>query len=191
MKRLLLALGLSLASLAGGLSPAAADSPSGSHGWALNALTLSNGPGSEYDVTGQIPADVAIKVLRCHDNWCLVDGPGGRGWTYKGSVGFGQAPIGPLEGPKLNYASGGPGAVCFYTGTNYTGASLCAGPGQVFTDLALYHLDDVFSSVQVTGSVSVAACRDREFQSYCTRIVESEPVLHQYLRRNLSSVRVY
>lgn len=38
---------------------------------------------------------------------------------------------------------------------------------------------------------SAAACRDRFFQSYCERIVSSQPVLDQYLVRNLSSIRVY
>ena len=89
------------------------------------------------------------------------------------------------------YPAGGPGSVCFYEGRNFTGASLCAGPGQVFNDLTLYGHDNRFSSVEITGDVSVAACRDRGFQSYCERIIESQPVMDQYLVRNLSSIRVY
>ena len=38
---------------------------------------------------------------------------------------------------------------------------------------------------------SAALCRDRFFQSYCERIIESQPVLDHYLRRNLSSIRMY
>lgn len=174
-----------------GAGAAHALSPSGSHGWSLQALTLSNGPGAAYDVIGEIPADVAIKVLRCHNLWCEVDGPGGHGWTSRSKVGFGQSSADPLSGPRLRYGSGGPGEICFYSGRHYTGTRLCLGPGQVFNDLALWHMDNRFSSVSVEGNISAAACRDREFQSYCERIVESQPVLNQYLDRALSSVRVY
>jgi len=172
-------------------NPAFAASESGSHGWSTQPLVLRDGPGAAYAVTGTIPGMVAIKILRCQKLWCVVDGEGGRGWTDKGSVSFGVEPDGGLFDIDPDYASGGPGQVCFFTGTNYTGQSFCAGPGQVFRDLALSGLDNHFSSVQLDGNISVAACRDRFFQSYCERIVRSQPVLDQYLVRNLSSVRVY
>jgi hypothetical protein len=85
----------------------------------------------------------------------------------------------------------GYGTVCFYEGRNYTGASLCGTSGQVFNDLKLYGYDNRFSSVKVDGYVSAAACRDRGFKSYCERIIESQPVLHPHLMRNVSSIRVY
>ena len=53
--------------------------------------------------------------------------------------------------------------------------------GRVFNDFALLNMDNHFRSVQITGSLSVAACRDRFFQSYCERIITSQPVLDQYL----------
>jgi hypothetical protein len=172
-------------------APALGASESGTQGWSLQNLTLRSGPGAAYAVTGEIPAKVAIKVLRCQRLWCNVDGEGGRGWTSKDNIGFGLVPEDWLGTKSPDYPAGGPGQICFFEGTNYTGYSLCAGPGQVFQDLALYSLDNRFSSVEITGDVSAAACRDRFFQSYCERIIESQPVMDRYLARNLSSIRVY
>ena len=173
-------------------APAAlAFSETGSHGWSTRALTLRSGPGGAYDITGEIPADVAIKVLRCQRMWCVVDGDGGRGWTSLEFIAFGRTSADWPGGINPNYPEGGPGSVCCYEGTHFTGTSICAGPGRVFADLALLNLDNRFSSVEIIGNVSAAACRDRFFQSYCERIITSQPVLDQYLRRALSSVRVY
>jgi hypothetical protein len=172
-------------------SPAFAASESGTLAWSTDALQLRNGPGVAYDVTGEIATDTQIKVLRCQRLWCVVDGVGGRGWTSKDDIAFGKTPTDWPGGIHPNYPSGGPGSICFFEGTNYTGASVCVVPGRTIQDLALLNLDNRFSSVQLTGDVSVAACRDRFFQSYCERIIESQPVLDQYLLRNLSSVRTY
>lgn len=188
MPRILLAL-LTLMSLL--VAPVLAASESGTHGWSLEPLTLRSGPGAAYDVTGEIPGKVAIKVLRCQRLWCNVDGQGGRGWTSKDLIGFGPEPEGALFHESPDYPAGGPGEICFFEGTNYTGASFCAGPGQVFRDLALLNVDNRFSSVSVTGDVSAAACRDRFFQSYCERVTGDQPVLDEHLRQSLSSIRVH
>ena len=186
--RLLSALSGLLLVLAFAQSPAMAESQSGTHAWSTDSLTLRDGPGTVYNVTGQLDADLAIMVLRCQKLWCLVDGDTGRGWTDRGSISFGKTSADWPGGVNPNYPSGG--TVCFYTGTNYTGAEYCFGSGKVINDLALLGIDNRFSSIQV-NSTSVAACRDRSFQSYCERIIESQPVLDQYLRGALSSVRVY
>ncbi|SFV29883.1 Uncharacterized conserved protein YraI [Devosia crocina] len=172
------------------LSPALAET-TGSHGWSRAELTLRSGPGAAYDVTGAIPGEVAIRIVRCQVNWCVVDGEGQRGWTSRELVSFGLNPHSPLFVIAPDHPDAGPGLVCFYEGTSYSGASLCGKPGQVFNDLALYGYDNRFRSVEVIGSVNAAACRDRSFQSYCERIVESQPVLNQFLASNLSSFRVY
>lgn len=187
LKSLALAIGFGLSLL----SPVVAASDVGSHGWAQVDLTLRKGPGAAHDVVGTIAEDSAIRILRCQVTWCLVDGDGGRGWTSLEALSFGAGPEGPLFLVRPDYREGGPGTVCFYEGRNFTGASLCAGAGQVFNDLKLYGQDNRFSSVEITGNVSAAACRDRGFQSYCERIIESQPVLNRYLARNLSSIRVY
>jgi uncharacterized protein YraI len=177
--------------LALGQAPAMAASLSGTHAWSTDTLVLRNGPGTAYDLTGEIAESLEIKVLRCQRLWCLVDGEGGRGWTYKRHISFGKTPTPWPGGVNPDYHSGGGGSVCFYQGTHYTGASLCVRSGRVIQDLALLGLDNGFSSVRIEGNVSAAVCRDRFFQSYCERIIVSQPVLDQYLQRNLSSIRVY
>lgn len=172
-------------------SPSFAASESGSHGWARKTLTLAKGPGAQYDLTGgQIAEDSPIKVLRCQRLWCLVDGPGGRGWADLAAISFGKDSSWPNFDRDRVYKDLANGSMCFYEGTNYTGRSFCASTGQVFADLALWGWDNKISSIRVEGT-SAAICRDRGFQSYCERITESQPSLHQYLRKNLSSIRVY
>jgi hypothetical protein len=194
MHRICLLIAALLASLPMGLAPAAAASETGSHGWSTDTLILRDGPGTAYAFVGEIAPDLEIRILRCQELWCVVDGPGGRGWTMKDNLSFGRTSadwpggINPFYGDH-DYT--GAGEVCFYTGTHYSGSALCLTPGQVYPDLALAGLDNVFASVQVTGDASAAACRDRFFRSYCERIVASQPVLDQYLRRALSSVRIH
>ncbi|MHA6690028.1 peptidase inhibitor family I36 protein [Devosia sp. A449] len=187
MRRFLTALASLLTLLLLSQAPAfAAPEVAGTHAWSRQPLVLYNGPGAQYAITGQLPALVAIKAMRCQKLWCLVDGAGGRGWTPKHGVAFGQPP----GTPRPPYA-GGSGSVCFYQGANYTGAALCVPSGRVIDDLALLGLDNSFASVKIDGPVSAAACRDRFFQSYCERITASQPTLDRYLRRALSSIRVY
>jgi len=188
--RMLTALTSALLVLALAQAPAmAAPQASGTHAWSNNALILRNGPGTEYAVTGDVGANLAIMVLRCQKLWCLVDDHGNRGWTGKQAISFGKTPANWPGGVNPNYQSGG--TVCFYTGTNFSGSEFCPRAGSTHRDLALLNLDNLFSSVRVTGSASVAACRDRDFQSYCERIIGSQPALDPYLRRNLSSIRLY
>lgn len=173
------------------MAPAFAASAAGTHAWSSDTLTLREGPGLAYAVTGEIAADLPIKVLRCQKLWCAVDGPGGRGWTSKQFVVFGRTSADWPGGVNPDYPAGGPGSICFYQGANFTGSAFCIDSGRVIHDLALLGLDNSFASVRVDGNVSAAACRDRGFQSYCERIIASQPTLAPYLHRALSSVRVY
>ena len=175
-----------------GAVPALAGGPDyGTPAWSTQQLTLREGPGGVYDTVGTIAADQAVTVYRCTVLWCVVRSGPERGWASLSSLSFGQTSADPFSGPRLNYGSGGPGEVCFYEGRNYTGAAVCAGPGQVFGDLLLAHIDNRFSSVSVEGDVSAAVCRDRDFQSYCQRVIESQPVLNRHLDNEVSSIRVY
>ncbi|KKC35642.1 hypothetical protein WH87_16535 [Devosia epidermidihirudinis] len=183
MRHLLRSLTVLVALVLGGATAQAA-SESGSAGWTTRAVVLQAGPGVGYASVGQIETDVAIKVLRCQRTWCLIDGPGGRGWTGLSSVSFGKTPHGGLRQPLVS------GPVCFYEGPNYTGAAFCPS-ARVYKDLALHGLDNRFASVKISGSASIAACRDRFFQSYCERIVSSQPQLNRYLYKSLSSIRIY
>lgn len=188
MRPLLSVIAFVLAVFAVVLPASAGSERIGTPAWSNSALVVRDGPGFAYDVTGQLPTDIAIKVLRCQRKWCVVDAAGVRGWTGKDDISFGKTPTDWPGGIHPDYPHGG--SACFFTGTNYTGASFCVSAGRVIDDLALLNLDNTFASVKVYGS-SIAACRDRFFGSYCERIVASQPVLDQYLVRNLSSIRAY
>lgn len=163
----------------------------GSPAWLISGTTLLEGPGVAYEATGELGDETRIRVDRCSALWCQVHANGVKGWVNLGNISFGQEPRGPLTGPKLNYPSGGSGQVCFYTGANYTGEAICNGTGFVVTDLLLYGRDNTFSSVTVGDGVSVTACRDRKFKSYCERIVVDQPQLQGFLGNGVSSYRVW
>lgn len=169
-------------------SPAMAATQSGTHAWSTDTLNLRSGPGTNYDLTGEIGAALAIKVLRCQKLWCLVDGATGRGWTDKRNISFGNTTASDWPYTNPNYPTGG--TICLYTGTNYSGTEYCLTTGRTIRDLATLDLDNSFASIRI-DSTSVDACRDRDFQSYCERIIQSQPVLDQYLRDALSSIKVY
>lgn len=175
--------------LAAFAAPVAA-AETGTPAWLINGATLLEGPGGAYRVTGELPEETRIRVDRCQRLWCSIHAEGQRGWVALSNVSFGQHPRGPLTGPRLDYPSGG-GTVCFYTGENYTGTAYCNGSGFVVPDLLLYGIDNSFSSVSIEGSASVTACRDRDFQSYCERIIESQASLDGFLNNALSSYRIW
>lgn len=182
--RRLLVLGLCLLLPFIALTPASALSPSGSHAWSRSTLDLRAGPGSQYAGTGALPARIAIKVLRCVQLWCLVDGPDAQGWALRQEVDFGR-------GPDHRHPDLSGGRMCFYEGTHYTGRSFCAGTGEVFTDLATWGWDNRIGSIEVTVNTSAAICRERGFRSYCERVYENQPVLSRHLQRQISSIRLY
>lgn len=70
-------------------APASAAYRIGTPAWSAQPLVLYVRPGTGYAVTGEIAPDLAIRVLRCQKLWCVVDGPGGHGWTYKHGISFG------------------------------------------------------------------------------------------------------
>lgn len=161
----------------------------GSRAWASQFLLLSSGPGAGYEDRGTIAAGEAILVERCQRQFCLVNGNGQRGWTALGRIRFGLEARGGLTGPRFVSIRGA--QACLYEGANYSGATLCIPNGKVYNDLQLVGLDNRFSSIKIEGEGTVTLCRDRFFQSYCTRISASQPVLPQYLNNALSSVHVW
>ncbi len=188
--RALVKLALSLALLLGLAVPASAVQ-TGTPAWTLKALTLMEGPGNAYDVTGEIEAEARVYVDRCSKQWCQIHAGGQQGWVDLYALAFGQEAKPPLSGPRLNLKKGGPGTICLYEGANFTGDSLCAGSGFVVHDLLLTRQDNRYSSVQIEGNVSVLLCRDRNFKSYCVRVNESQARLHGFLNNGVSSLRVY
>lgn len=163
----------------------------GTPAWSIRAQTVFQGPGSAYDVVGDISGKIRIRVDRCNTRWCLVRAEGVRGWVSRDAVAFGQEPKGPFTGPRLNYKYGGPGQVCLYEGRHYTGAAICMPSGTYRRDLLLEDLDNRYSSVSIEGDVSITLCRDRDYSSYCERFNESEPRLPGFLDNNVSSLRVH
>jgi hypothetical protein len=163
----------------------------GTHDWTKNGVTLYEGPGTEYDVVGDLVGDIEVRVERCMPIWCRVRGEDHeRGWMYRRALSFGETSRGPFQGPKLNL-KGGAGTVCLYTGTNFSGDALCQASGFVMRDLLLYGTDNTYSSVTIEGNASVLLCRDRFFTSYCERVNESQEHLNGFLDNNVSSVRIY
>ena len=106
------------------------------------------------------------------------------------NVEFGEYPRTSILGLGHRYPAGN-GAVCFYTGANYTGTAYCNASGFVAQDLVLHGIDNTLSSVQIEGNASVTACRDRQFTSYCERIIESQPVLNGFLDDALTSYHIH
>ncbi|RYE88300.1 MAG: hypothetical protein EOP19_01825 [Hyphomicrobiales bacterium] len=180
---------LVLVALAALATPAVA-AETGTPAWLINGTTLLEGPGGAYQPTGELGDETRIRVDRCSGPWCKIHAQGVRGWVSLYNISFGQEPRGPLTGPRLNYPSGN-GTVCFYTGRNYSGTAYCNNSGFVVPDALLAGVDNSFSSVSIEGSASVTACRDRKFQSYCERIIESQPALHGFLDNNVSSYRIW
>ncbi|MHB1111108.1 MAG: SH3 domain-containing protein [Devosia sp.] len=160
----------------------------GTAAWLVEGQSLFEGPGQAYDVVGELGGETRIRVDRCTYRWCRIHAEGQRGWVSRDNISFGQQPRGPLTGPHFDHPRGG--AVCFFEGPNFSGASVCAKAGTVVHDLLLFDLDNRYSSVEVSGS-SVMVCRDRDFSSYCELIVESQPRMHGFLDDNVSSYRVY
>jgi hypothetical protein len=163
----------------------------GTPAWTISGATLFEGPGSAYDVTGDVGAEERVYVMRCQKLWCQVRADSGRGWMSLADLAFGHEPKGPFTGPRLNFKTGNTGTVCLYTGRNYTGMSICGEAGFVVRDFLLYDADNHFGSVAIDGDVSVMLCRDRFFQSYCQRINESVATLPAILINSVSSMRVY
>ena len=189
MKHTISAILLSLLALA---IPAPASAlETGTPAWTISGATLFEGPGSAYDVTGDVGAEERVYVERCQKLWCKVRADTGRGWMSLADLAFGKEPKGPFTGPRLNFNTGNSGTVCLYTGRDYTGMSICGDAGFVVRDFLLYDADNQFASVAIEGDVSVMLCRDRFFQSYCQRISESKATLPAILINSVSSMRVY
>lgn len=170
---------------------AATAAPIGSPAWSVRPLVLFEGPGTAYDVTGEIDGKVRIYVDRCSRQWCRVHSGHVAGWTSLYDIAFGKVIRHPWQLAPIPYKSGGPGLVCLYEGHNFTGDAFCAKSGARVRDFLLLHADNRYSSVSIEGDVSVDLCRDRDFHSYCERINDSEGALHGFLDNNVSSMRVY
>lgn len=163
----------------------------GSAAFTNQAMTIYAGPGAQYDTLGSVDGEIAVRVNRCTELWCEIEGRSFvSGWVSLEHLDFGAGP-GGLGTIRPDFPAGGPGHVCFYEGANFSGSYACAESGTVVNDLLLFGVDNQISSIAVEGNVSVTVCRDRDLQSYCLRVVESQPTLGRYLANGISSYRVY
>src|SRR6188768_3404909 len=103
--RALLKLALFFALLSGFALPASAVQ-TGTPAWTLKSLTLMEGPGNAYDVTGEVGAETRVYVDRCSKTWCQIHAGGQQGWVDLYALTFGQEARPPLSGPRLNLGKG-------------------------------------------------------------------------------------
>jgi len=160
----------------------------GSNAWTKGSGGLLSGPGAGYALVGSLEAETRVLVDRCTMGWCQLRSGGQAGWFPLHRLDFGQFTV--WNGPRLNYPSGGPGYVCFFSGNNFSGSSFCSGPRTYVRDLALLGRDNQVRSVQVVGNASAIVCADFNLTSYCVRVVQSEQ-LPDGLRGSVTSYRVY
>lgn len=158
---------------------------------AISPLSLRLGPANHYQIAFELDQGAAVNVERCQYRWCLVELNRVRGWVSIDHLTFGVEPRGPFTGPKLYQPLRGDGRICFHTGTHYSGKSICSKTGTVVHDLALFGFDNAFASISIEGDISAHVCREFNFGSYCETIIKDQPVLSRYLRRAVSSYRVW
>ena len=158
--------------------------------WLLSDATMVAGPSPAYKTVGNGAKGALVVVDRCSRGYCKIDFEGIAGWVALSELSFGLEARGPWTGAHFNAKSGG-GTACLYTGTGYSGDSLCRDSGFVVTDFARTGLDDQFASITVSGDASVLVCRDMNFTSYCETITTDTPKLHRFLVNNVSSIHIY
>lgn len=187
MTRILFALLIALGFSASAIPVANA----GSLAQTIRPVTLRLGPGVKYPTVSELTEKIAVEVERCTRRWCLLAANNQRGWTSIDGLTFGEEPRDLFTGPKNEQVSHGTGTICFHTGENFTGQSVCSKTGMVVPDLALHGFDNAFASVSVEGTISANVCREFNFTSWCETIAEDQPVLSRFLKRNVSSYRVW
>ncbi len=157
----------------------------------IKEVDLRYGPGTNYKSDFIIEGGADVIVERCSNRWCLISNRSAKGWVSIDKLSFGNAPKPAFSGPKRDQILQGDGEICFYSGANFSGEAICSSTGMVVPDLALYGRDNSFASISVEGEISAMVCRDMKFSSYCETITQDQPVLSRFLKRAISSYRVW
>ncbi len=157
---------------------------------AKSAVNVRTGPGTSFNRVDTLYAGERVTVRECQSGWCYVDHNGPDGWVsanYLRQVGSGSS--GNSSNPPINFGmTFGPGGptfslsvgnapppppappptprVCFYAGSNYTGANFCVTAGANENQLTGYWNDRI-SSLKVYGGANVQLCRNWNYSGAC------------------------
>ncbi|MGI6226476.1 MAG: SH3 domain-containing protein [Peptococcales bacterium] len=75
-----------------------------------SVVNIRKGPGTEYEVTGQVKAGSLLTILKSENNWCLVKLPDGKqGWVASWLVKINRvagAQVGFINGSNVNVRQG-------------------------------------------------------------------------------------
>lgn len=202
-------LALAAVLVAGGVGTAAAVEAS-------VALNIRSGPSTAYQVVDTLYAGENVNVQECRTNgWCAITHNGPDGWVsarYLSGLNAGssssnsssssnaQADISLSFGvPGFSFSIGNgsdfrdrpgrpDGRVCFYDGTNFTGARFCTTPGH--QNPRMRGFNDRISSIKVFGDAQVRVCEDFNFGGRCAVLDSSRANLGFRNNNIISSYRV-
>jgi len=209
-------LALAFAAGSGVVAPALAQEPfvivpdnpgggGGGGGGALrgNAVATANvnvrqGPGTNHRVIDVLQRGDSVSIVRCQNNWCLVDHRGPSGWVSRNylreviDTGRPPAPRPPVVPfPPVTPPGAGGGAnrlVCFFERADFRGANFCARPGEADRDLGVW--GRALMSIRVDGRTAVDVCTQRNFGN-CTTFRSDVRQLNRMLQNNVASFRVH
>lgn len=212
-----LATGVALAATAAVvLIPASANA---APGVATASVNLRSGPGTNYQVLGQLSRGQTVEVIDCATSWCQIQVQGRTGYVSRsyiaagggGGNGFGNGNPPPVIGGGGGTPTGKP-SISFGFGINSNGPSLQVGvnqPQQQSSQVCFYdrtsYRGDVFclndgqrirdlsdysvSSIRNQAGYDVTVCSGPSYTGSCRTYVSSTSSLG-YLNGDVGSVRI-
>ncbi|GGF27364.1 hypothetical protein GCM10011321_18470 [Youhaiella tibetensis] len=162
-----------------------------------NAVATANvnvrqGPGTNHRVVDVLQRGESVHIVRCQNNWCLIDHRGPSGWVSAnylrevvdtGRPGGGGGPIGgPIGGGGSNRL------VCFFEGADFRGPNFCARPGESDRNLGAWGRR--IMSIRIDGRAAVDVCTQRNFGN-CSTFRSDVRVLNRMLQNNVGSFYVH
>ena len=160
-------------------------------GVATGSVNVRTGPGTGYAKVGTLSPGEYVDVKQCQGSWCFVDRNSGTdGWVSKNYLAaannqpqpqqndipfnFGVT-VGP-GGPSFSFGIGnGPlpapvaAEVCFFKGSNFSGAQFCVSPGDDDPTLP-GGWNNAISSISVDGGAQVTVCKNVWYGGSCATI---------------------
>ena len=207
-----LATGVALAATAAVvLTPATATA---APGYATASVNIRSGPGTNFQVLGQLSRGQAVEVVECASRWCQIEVRGRTGYVSRSYIaagsggggnpplvigGGGGTPAGKssisfgfgvgTNGPSFQFGVNQPqpqsSEVCFYDRTSYRGNVFCLDDGERIRNLSGYSV----SSIRNQAGYDVTVCSDPGFSGSCRTYVSSTTSLG-FLNGDVGSVRI-